>query len=100
TVIDQWRRKRLEVPIDDEHHFTSRPNLEEKIDRQRVLRRLGHAISRLATRDREIVEMFYLKELSVPAIADRFKLSQSAVKMILLRSRRTLHRLLSITTVR
>jgi RNA polymerase sigma factor (sigma-70 family) len=96
TVIDHWRRRRFagEQLTEDQHNV--QPTVEDDIDRRRRLARLGSALSLLATQDREIIEMFYLREASIAEIADEFKRSRSSVKMTLLRSRRALQRLLDI----
>lgn len=93
TVISSWRKRRYEEPLTD-MSGNCRPVMEESIDRSRRFERLGQALTLLAFQDREIVEMFYLNESSIPEIANRFHRSEGAIKMVLLRSRRTLRRLL------
>jgi RNA polymerase sigma factor (sigma-70 family) len=99
TVIDRWRHKHFaEQPLTEDQGKVQ-PAVEHDIDRRRTLTRLGNALSLLSTHDREIVEMFYFQDASIAQVADEFKRSRSAVKMTLLRSRRTLQRLMNIKSV-
>jgi len=98
-VIDDWRHGRYTRESLSEDQGSILPTVESDIDRQRRFTQLGRALSLLATHDREIIEMYYLHEASIAEIADTFNRSRSAVKMILLRSRRVLRGLLNIQSV-
>jgi RNA polymerase sigma-70 factor (ECF subfamily) len=95
TVRDYWRRKRsLEELADvDERLVSHSPAFERNLDRQRQVELLHRALGRLPTRKRTVLELFYLRDLSIAEIATLQNRSISAVKMDLARSRRCLARI-------
>lgn len=93
TIVSSLRKKRFDEPL-TEMSCTDQTAIEEHIDRCRRFERLNQALTALAAQDREIIEMFHLKERPIAEIATRFHRSEGAMRMVLLRSRRTLRRLL------
>lgn len=94
--MDQLRvsKKRGETNLDDEFELE-----DEDVDvsvlieeRDADARRLHRAIDHLSTEERSILMMKYLDELSIRDIASVFRITESAVKMRLLRSRESLRK--------
>ncbi len=95
SVRDYWRRKRSsgELTNIDERVIFHAPAVEFTLDRDRQLKLLRRALSRLPASKRMLLELFYTDERSIPEIAELQRRSISAVKMDLARSRRLLARI-------
>ena len=95
TVHDHWRRRRPAEDIDsvDERFLAHAPSFESDLDAQRQLDILRLAHARLPAAKRAIIELFYTHDYSIPEIAALEDKSVSAVKMELVRSRRSLGRI-------
>jgi RNA polymerase sigma factor (sigma-70 family) len=95
TVRDHWRRKRSsqEFADVDERLMSHMPAFESNLDRQREFEVLRGALERMPARKRDLLELFYVQDLSIGEIADLQRRSVSAVKMDLARSRRFLARI-------
>jgi len=95
TVRDYWRRKRSSEDLAnvDERMITQAPPFEWNLDRQRQIELLHRALGRLPARKRTLLELFYLRDLSIAEIAKLQDRSVSAIKMELARSRRSLARI-------
>ncbi len=75
--------EKLEVPDDtDLNTMFEEPDVEAK--------RLNRAMERLTTEEKSVLMMKYQDELSIREISDIFKITESATKMRLLRSREKL----------
>lgn len=94
--MDQLRvnKKRGETNLEEELEVA-----DEDVDvsvlieeRDTDARRLHRAIDHLSTEERSILMMKYLDDLSIRDIASVFRITESAVKMRLLRSRENLRR--------
>lgn len=94
--MDQLRvnRKRGEISLEEELELE-----DEDVDVSVLIeekdadaRRLHRAIDHLSTEERSILMMKYLDDLSIKDIASVFKITESAVKMRLLRSRESLRK--------
>ena len=94
TVRDYWRRRRPPEDLGnvDERFLSHAPAFESNIDQQRRVELLRRAMSRLPATKRTLLELFYLRDYSIPEIAVMQGRSISAVKMELARSRRFLSR--------
>ncbi len=94
TVRDHWRRRRVVISLDslstDEPGEI--PDLEEKIDRDKRLRRVFEALKALSPHNRALIELFYLEELPLARLSVILGKSHSALKMALLRSRNEIKR--------
>jgi RNA polymerase sigma factor (sigma-70 family) len=92
TVRDHWRRRRQteELTSLDENIFAESPRFEERLDLERRIGLLRHGLAQLDPGKRITLDLFYVEEWSVSKIARVRKKSVSAVKMELLRARRTL----------
>jgi RNA polymerase sigma-70 factor (ECF subfamily) len=97
AVSDYWRRRHSAEDLDgvDEWRLAELPSFEERLDAQRRVDRLRRALSQLDGAKRMTLDLFYMEERSVAEIAGLQNKSISAVKMDLLRARRTLARLMS-----
>jgi RNA polymerase sigma factor (sigma-70 family) len=97
AVSDHWRRRRPAEDLSevDESRLAEIPRFEERLDAQRRLDLLRRAISQLDDGKKGLLDLFYMQELTVAEIASLRNKSVSAVKMELLRARRTLIKLVS-----
>jgi RNA polymerase sigma factor (sigma-70 family) len=95
AVRDHWRRRKSAEDLADidERFLSHIPSLESEIDRGRSLALLHRALGRLPAPKRELLDLFYIQDHSIPAIAALQGRSVSAVKMELARSRRSLARI-------
>jgi RNA polymerase sigma factor (sigma-70 family) len=95
SVRDYWRRRRWleELSSIDETLFCHVPLFESNLDRERRLDLLRSALNQLPLRKKQLLESFYLADRSIPEIAATAGRSISAIKMDLVRSRRTLLRI-------
>jgi RNA polymerase sigma factor (sigma-70 family) len=95
AVHDHWRRRRLSEDLDgiDERFVSHRPAFESDLDRERRVELLHHALDRLSSAKRTLLDLFYMHDYSISQIAKLRKKSISAVKMDLLRSRQSLARI-------
>ena len=91
-VRDYWRRRRpLEnVDLIDERFVAHMPEFETDLDCRRRLELLRRALDRLSESKRLVLDLFYLHDHSIQQIAEIQNRSISAVKMDLVRSRRSL----------
>jgi len=94
--MDQLRvnRKRGETSLEEELELADE-DVDVSVlieDRDADARRLHRAIDHLSTEERSILMMKYLDDLSIKDIASVFKITESAVKMRLLRSRENLRK--------
>jgi RNA polymerase sigma factor (sigma-70 family) len=92
AVSDYWRRRHSVEDLDgvDEWRLAESPAFEERLDAQRRVDLLRRALSKLEAGKRRTLDLFYMEERSVAEIAQIQNKSISAVKMDLLRARRTL----------
>ena len=97
AVSDHWRRRRPAEDLSgiDEWRFAESPCFEERLDAQRRLDLLHRALSQLDDGKRTMLDLFYMQEYTVAEIALLRNKTVSAVKMELLRARRTLTKLVS-----
>jgi RNA polymerase sigma factor (sigma-70 family) len=95
AVHDHWRRRRSSEDLDgiDERFVSHRPAFESDLDRERRVELLHHALARLSSAKRSLLDLFYVHDYSISQIAKLKKKSISAVKMDLLRSRQSLARI-------
>jgi len=95
TVRDYWRRRRSAEDVGDfaERLIADAPPFESTLDHQRRLEILRRALDRLPPSKRTLLELFYIRDQSIPEIAAQQGRSISAIKMELARSRRTLARI-------
>jgi RNA polymerase sigma-70 factor (ECF subfamily) len=95
TVHDHWRRRRPADSLNeiDERLLTHKPEPESEVDSRRRMDLLRNAVAQLPPAKRQIIELFYIQDLSIPEIARMQSRSVSAVKMELARSRRSLQRI-------
>ena len=92
AVRDRWRRQRSSEPLEgiDERFIVQAPAFESRLDHERRLQLLRHALERLPPAKRTLLDLFYIQDRSIPEIAALQGRSVSAVKMELARSRRSL----------
>ncbi len=91
--MDQLRsnKKRGEVYQDEELEVPDDTDLDRVFEEDDIeARRLTQALDYLPTEEKSLLLMKYLDELSIREIADVFKITESAVKMRLLRTREKL----------
>jgi RNA polymerase sigma factor (sigma-70 family) len=91
--MDQLRsnKKRGEVYQDEELEVPDDTDLDRVFEEDDIeARRLNRALDHLPHEDKSLLMMKYLDELSIREIADVFKITESAVKMRLLRTREKL----------
>ncbi len=95
AVRDHWRRRHSSEDLDaiDERLLAHAPAFERDIDRRRQLELLRRALLELPPSKRELVDLFYTEDRTIPEIAALQGKSVSAVKMELSRSRRMLARM-------
>jgi RNA polymerase sigma factor (sigma-70 family) len=95
AVRDHWRRRRPSECIDgiDERFLAHVPQLESDVDSRRRIEMLRRAMKQLPAPKRRLIELFYIRDHSIGEIADSQRRSVSAVKMELVRSRRSLSRI-------
>jgi RNA polymerase sigma factor (sigma-70 family) len=98
AVRDYWRRKRSaeELASVDERFICDAPAFELRLDQERRLDLLRRALDRLPPAKRTLVELFYVRDHSIPEIAAMQGRSVSAIKMELARSRRALARIVGL----
>jgi RNA polymerase sigma factor (sigma-70 family) len=94
TIVDSWRA-RGKAPSGDpgglgESTLVETPRIEERLDRERDLRRLEESILNLGCDIRGPVYLYYVEEYPIRTIVRIFGKSPSAVKMALHRGRRQL----------
>ena len=91
-VRDYWRRRRPLENVDsiDERFVAHMPEFETDLDCRRRLELLRRALDRLSESKRLVLDLFYLRDYSIQQIAEIQNRSISAVKMDLVRSRRSL----------
>jgi RNA polymerase sigma factor (sigma-70 family) len=92
AVRDRWRRRRLSEDLDtvDQRFLSHQPEFESDLDWRRRVELLRRALSKLSEPKRAVLELFYMRDYSIPQIAKIQNRSISAVKMELARSRRCL----------
>jgi RNA polymerase sigma factor (sigma-70 family) len=102
TVRDHWRRRRTPEELNeiDERWVAYVPAFELNLDRERQLNVLRQSLERLPAAKRTLIELFYVRDKSIPEIAALQGRSVSAVKMELARSRRSLARIFCSMTKR
>ena len=91
--MDQLRvqKKRLEQYVEEPQELVDDTDLDTIFEQDDVeLRRLSSALDQLNTEEKSILMMKYQDELSIRDIAEVFRITESAVKMRLLRSREKL----------
>jgi len=100
TIRDHWRRRRSSPDIEsiDERLISETPNFEYDLDSRRQIELLHQALDLLPPSKRTLLDLFYTHEQSIPQIAYLQCKSISAVKMELLRSRRSLARIVRSLT--
>ena len=92
AVRDHWRRRRASEDLEgiDPRFISLQPEFELALDSHRRIELLHRALGSLSASKRAVLEFFYLLDYSIPQIASIQNRSISAVKMDLLRSRRSL----------
>ena len=95
AVRDHWRRRRSSEDLEDidERFISHIPAFESDLDRDRRAGLLHRALGRLPAPKRALLELFYIRDHSIPEIAAFQGRSVSAVKMELVRSRQSLARI-------
>jgi RNA polymerase sigma factor (sigma-70 family) len=95
TVRDYWRRRRSADDMSnvEERFISDAPAFESNLDHQRRLEILRCALDRLPPTKRFLLELFYIRDQSIPEIAAQQGRSISAIKMELARSRQSLARI-------
>ena len=88
-AISHYRRKRHEVPLDDEMPLTTLPT-EEIVGRRLRLASILAALDRLPAERAEVIRLRIFGELSTAETAQVMGKSEAAVKMLLLRALRDL----------
>jgi RNA polymerase sigma-70 factor (ECF subfamily) len=101
TVADHWRRqlrKRTEqldkVP---EHRLAHQPDMDQRIDRERELERLHHALFSLGYDSRGPMYLFYVEGYSIPKIAKLSDKTVAAVKTAIWRGRKKVAQTLQVS---
>jgi RNA polymerase sigma factor (sigma-70 family) len=91
-VRDHWRRRRLSEDLEgiDQRFVAQIPEFECDLDCRRRIELLRRALDRLSPSKRAVLELFYVRDHSIPQIAEMQNRSVSAIKMDLARSRRLL----------
>jgi RNA polymerase sigma-70 factor (ECF subfamily) len=92
VVVDYYRRRRVETPLDDvrQHADADALPVDAAAERRDQFAQLARLLSRLPTRERELVALKYGAELTNREIAHLTGLSESNVGTIL---HRTMHSL-------
>ena len=92
TVRDHWRRRRTSENLEavDQRFVAHRPEFESDLDSRRRMELLRCALDCLSQPRRADLDLFYVRDYSIPEIAKIQNRSVSAVKMDLARSRRLL----------
>ena len=95
AVRDHWRRRRSSEDLADidERFISHMPAFESDLDHRRRVELLRRALGRLPAGKRTLLKLFYVHDHSIPEIATLQGRSISAVKMELVRSRRSLYRI-------
>jgi len=98
TIVDSWRVRRRDISGDAdqlaEKISPASPAHEERMDRERIRRRLEESILELGCDIRGPVYLFYVENYPIRTIVRLFRKSPSAVKMALHRGRRQLKKML------
>ncbi|MBO8171463.1 MAG: sigma-70 family RNA polymerase sigma factor [Bacillaceae bacterium] len=86
--IDKFRRKKDTVSI-DEHNmmFQSSHNVEEEIERSGIASDIKDAINQLPDKQRTVVTLRYLQDMTYQEIADTLEMPLNTVKSYLFRAR-------------
>src|SRR5262245_5306369 len=96
VVRDHWRRRRsFHVAAIDESHFAQLPCFEDELDRKRRHELLRRALQQIDREKRTVLDLFYGESRTIAEIARCTNKSTSAVKMQLLRARRSLAEIVS-----
>lgn len=96
TVCDHWRRAHLvqarSADLDgiDPRFIRVQPCFEDDLDRKRRAKVLREAVARLTPSQQRLLNLHYDEGLTLVQISRRHRMSISAVKMQLLRTRRRL----------
>jgi len=92
AVRDHWHRRRSDDDLSaiDENRLARAPQFENDMDRRRQQDLLQRALLRMSERKRATLALFYSEGCSVAEIARLQNRSASAVKMDLMRARRSL----------
>jgi len=100
TVRDHWRQRRSTEDIEsiDERLISRAPDFETDLDSRRQIELLHRALELLPPSKRTLLDLFYTHDHSISQIAYLQGKSISAVKMELLRSRRSLARIVGSLT--
>ena len=100
TIRDHWRRRRTSQDIEsiDQRFVSEAPDFETDLDSRRQIEVLHRALDLLPASKRTVLDLFYTHDHSISQIAQLQGKSISAVKMELLRSRRSLARIVRSLT--
>jgi RNA polymerase sigma factor (sigma-70 family) len=91
--MDQFglRKRQAEIPLDGKIEITDElARIDPLVGDPTELANLNSALNSLPPKEKEILSMRYIDNVSIPEIAVRFKVTVSAVKMRLARSRKKL----------
>ena len=102
VVRDHWRRRRNldELDVVAEIRFAHLPCFEADLDRKRETELLREALLQIGRDKNVTLELFYRENQSIREIARRQNKSASAVKMQLVRARRSLAEIVSVLSAR
>lgn len=91
--MDQIRvgKKRGETPLAEEIDLSNEDEADDSLDFQS--QELNKSMNRLAPDEKALLQMKYQEEFSIKEISDTLKISESAVKMRLLRSKEKLKKI-------
>jgi RNA polymerase sigma-70 factor, ECF subfamily len=93
VAIDHFRRRRVEVPIEELNESPAPGNLEAEILRRSQFRRLSRLMDELPDRERELLALKYGSGLTNRGIAELTGVSESNIGTILYRTVRRLRML-------
>jgi len=90
VAIDHFRRRRMEVPIDEMNEASAPGDLEGEMSRRLQFRRLSRLLCELPDRERELLALKYGSGLTNREIAGLTGASESSIGTILYRTLRRL----------
>ncbi|KEA46085.1 RNA polymerase sigma factor FliA [Campylobacter mucosalis] len=70
------------LPLDDQLGLLSDSNVEEKVERDDLIRRIEGILEGFAKRDQLVIQLYYYEELNLKEISEIMKISESRISQI------------------
>jgi RNA polymerase sigma-70 factor (ECF subfamily) len=93
-VIDNWRRNRREVPLDEHAESPTDERADARLDDERAVRLLKEKLKRLPDQQRTAVQLVDVEDKDRDDVADKMQVTRAHLRVILHRGRQDLRRAL------